>query len=130
MSKVGLTCFYFGLVMLLQVVSTVLGFILSRRNPKSILSGKRRKKRSVASQDAWDYINIKTGRFLFLGGVVCVILSAEFCIMAVALDWIITYPLLAICVPYGLFAALLIGTVVYVTLNKQKSKPARRPKKV
>ncbi len=114
MSDIGLTLFYIGLVMLPQAIVTVLGFVLRRRSPKSILSGVGRKKRSVASQDAWDYINIKAGRFLFLGGVVCVILSVDFVVLAVALNWMITRPVPALFIPYGLFAALLIGTAVHV----------------
>ena len=126
MNNVELTCLYIGLVMLLQVVLTVLGYILSKKKPKSIVSGMQRKKRSVAFLDAWDNINIKTGRFLFLGGIVCVILSADFCAVAVVLGWNITYPVLALCIPYGLFTALLIGTFFYVKYNK-KTKPTRRP---
>ncbi len=122
MNDSRLAIFYIALVMLPQILTSALGFVLCRKPPKNIIASAHKKaKRSLAASDAWDSANVKSGKFLFIGGLVCVILSADFCVVAVSVGWHIGAPLLALFVPYGVFIALLAGTVIYTYFDYKKT---------
>ncbi len=78
----------------------------------------------------WDRANVKAGRFLCVGGLVCIVLSADFCAVAASLGWHVSAPALAFVVPYGLFIALLAGarSIAYL-VNKKTFKKLRFPAK-
>ena len=117
-----LAVFYIAMVMLPQVLTSALGFVLCRKPPKNIIASAHKKaKRSLAASDAWDCANVKSGKFLCIGGLVCIVLSADFCVVAVSLGWHISAPLPALYIPYGLYGALLIVTVVYTYLDYKKT---------
>ncbi len=123
MSDNKIIVFYILLVMLPQMLTTAMAFVLCRKPPKNIISAVKKSKRSLASEDAWDHINITAGKFMFIGGLICIVLSADFCILAVSLNWIINAPELSLLIPYGMFALLLVGTIFSCTvLSKKKAR--------
>ena len=122
MSDSILAVFYIVMVMLPQILTSAMGFVLCRKRPKNIISSANTKtRRSLAAADTWDRMNIKSGRFLFIGGIVCIILSADFCVLAFSLGWNMSAPLLALYIPYGLYGVLLISTVIYTYIDYKKT---------
>ncbi len=131
MNDSALTVFYIMMILLPQVLTSALGFVLCRKPAKNILSAVlNKKRRNPIAADVWDRANVKAGRFLCLGGLVCIVLSADFCAVAASLGWHVSAPALALTVPYGLFIALLAGAAVYAYIdNKKTFKKLRFPAK-